>query len=124
MATAVKARFGPRDHGRPLTLDEFLAADYTEGYKYELIDGKLYVPPQPTPPEGILKPGIGRAPQRYADEPPEAVNSACRKTRVFAPGRRKPTAPEPDVAAYRRFPLDRDFRTLRWQDVSPVLVVE
>lgn len=33
------------------------------------------------------------------------------------------TAPEPDVAAYRGFPLDRR-RTLNWREVSPLLVVE
>ena len=39
MATVLK--IGPADHGRPMTLDEFQAGDYEEGYKYELIDGEL-----------------------------------------------------------------------------------
>ena len=34
------------------------------------------------------------------------------------------TAPEPDVTAYRDFPLHLPFRSVRWEDVSPILVVE
>lgn len=43
MTTIVK--LGPADHGRPMTLEEFHAGDYQEGYQYELIDGKLIYPP-------------------------------------------------------------------------------
>ena len=45
MTTRVK--IGPRDHGMPLSLEEFLAADGEEGYHYELIHGRLYVCPAP-----------------------------------------------------------------------------
>src|SRR5205823_3821523 len=44
--------------------------------------------------------------------------------RVFIPDEPEATAPEPDSAAYRNFPLERPLRELRWQDLSPVLVVE
>src|SRR5262249_263951 len=40
------------------------------------------------------------------------------------PGRQRVTAPEPDVAAYCNFPLDHPLDSVRWQDVSPLLVVE
>jgi hypothetical protein len=43
-------KLGPADEGRPLTLDEFFASDYQEGYRYELIDGRLSVLPQPNLP--------------------------------------------------------------------------
>jgi Uma2 family endonuclease len=36
---------GPRDAGMPLTLDEFEAADFKDGYRYELIHGVLIVAP-------------------------------------------------------------------------------
>jgi Uma2 family endonuclease len=39
--------FGPRDAGAPLTLDEFEAADFEEGFRYELIHGVLVVSPPP-----------------------------------------------------------------------------
>lgn len=32
--------------------------------------------------------------------------------------------PEPDVAAYRNFPLEKDIEDVRWQEVSPLIVVE
>jgi Uma2 family endonuclease len=43
---------------------------------------------------------------------------------VFVPGRSATTAPEPDLAAYHDFPLHLPRRQRRWQDHSPVLVVE
>ena len=49
MRTAVKA-FGPRDHGRRVTDEEAYAARYKPGYSYEIIDGRLYVSPQPSLP--------------------------------------------------------------------------
>jgi Uma2 family endonuclease len=122
MATVTK--IGPADHGRPMTLEEFLAGSYDEGYKYELIDGKLYVSPEPDLPQGLVERWLFRKLDRYSDEHPEVLNWVYSKTRVFVPGRRRVTCPEPDLAAYHDFPLDADYRDIRWQDVSPVLVVE
>jgi Uma2 family endonuclease len=122
MATVTKT--GPADHGRPMTLDEFLTGSYEPGYKYELIDGKLYVSPEPNLPEGLVERWLFRKLDRYSDEHPEVLNWVYYKTRVFVPGRRRVTCPEPDLAAYHDFPLDADYRDIRWQDVSPVLVVE
>ena len=34
------------------------------------------------------------------------------------------TCPEPDLAAYRGFPLEKDWRAVQWQDVSPLIVGE
>jgi Uma2 family endonuclease len=42
MAT-VTYRLSPADRGRPLTMDEYLNADYVEGYRYELARGVLEV---------------------------------------------------------------------------------
>ncbi len=87
MATATKAmvkRLGPLDRGLPMTFNQFMRADYEEGYQYELIDGELYI----------------------------------------VPGRPRATVPEPDQAAYHNFPLDQPFKKVRWQNVSPILVVE
>ena len=44
MATTL--RYGPGDHGRPMTFDEFMEGNYDEGFKYELIHGRLYVSPK------------------------------------------------------------------------------
>jgi Uma2 family endonuclease len=122
MATVTK--LGPLDQGRPMTLDEFMAGDYQEGYQYELIDGRLYVSPSPNLPEARVDLWIFRKVQRYAEDNPEVINFVYNKVRVFVPGRPGVTNPEPDLAAYHRFPLHLPFREVRWQDVSPLLVGE
>jgi Uma2 family endonuclease len=122
MATVLK--IGPRDHGRPITLEELSAGEFEGGYQYEIIDGRLYVSPQPDAPQGIVERWIALKLQYYSDAHPEVVNFVYGKARVFVPGRRRLTTSEPDVAAYHDFPVDLDFRDIRWQDVSPVLVVE
>lgn len=123
MSVALK-KLGPADHGRPMTLEEFIAAPSTEGYHYELIDGKLYVSPLPNLPEDRVEEWIYFKLKLYSHYHPEIINHTTNKARVFVPGSRRVTAPEPDVAAYRNFPLALPFASVRWQDVSPVLVVE
>jgi Uma2 family endonuclease len=122
MATVLQ--LGPADHGRPMTYDEFMAGDYQEGYHYELIDGKLYVLPQPDLPYDRLENWLDFRLKLYAHNHPEIINYVTNKARVFVPGRRRTTCPEPDVAAFRSFPRRLPLDQVRWQDVSPVLVVE
>lgn len=122
MATVLKT--GPADHGQPMTLDEFMGSDFEKGYHYELIDGRLYVSPLPEVPSGLLESWIYWVLKRYCEARPGILNFVYNKARVFVPGRRGVTTPEPDVAAYRDFPLHKPFRKIRWQDVSPLLVVE
>ncbi len=44
MATATSTiRIGPADHGRTMSLDEFIEAELEEGYRYELARGVLEV---------------------------------------------------------------------------------
>jgi Uma2 family endonuclease len=121
MATVVK--IGPADHGRPMSLEEFESGDYEEGYRYEIIDGRLYVSPQPNLPENQVEEWLNEKLKRYARRRPEVINYVTSKARVFVPGLAA-TTPEPDQAAYRNFPLDLPKREVRWQDVSPILVAE
>jgi Uma2 family endonuclease len=107
-----------------MTLDEFLSGDYQEGFHYELIDGKLYVSPLPNLPEDFVEQWLHGKLWLYSQQHPEVINYVTPKSRVFIPGRPRVTAPEPDFAAFRDFPLARPIRTLRWQEVSPVLVAE
>jgi Uma2 family endonuclease len=123
MSTAPK-KLGPADHGRPMTLEEFMAGDYIEGYHYELIDGKLYVSPEANLSEYRVDDWINFKLKLYAHYHPEVINFVANKARVFVPGRQRVTAPEPDAAAYRDYPLDLPWDSVRWEDVSPVLVVE
>ena len=51
MAT-VATRIGPADHGRKMTMEEFLEAEEEEGYRYELARGVLEVTHVPGPTHG------------------------------------------------------------------------
>jgi Uma2 family endonuclease len=107
-----------------MSFDEYMAGDYQEGYQYELIDGRLYVSPMPNLPQGRLEHWVFKKLAPCSDEHPEVINFVYGKCRVFVLGHRRTTCPEPDVSAYHNFPLDTDFAELRWQDVSPVIVIE
>jgi Uma2 family endonuclease len=79
---------------------------------------------QPNLPEGLAEKWLLKELERYAEEHPETVNFVYNKARVFVPNRVGLTVPEPDVAAYRDFPLELALTRLRWRDVSPILVGE
>jgi Uma2 family endonuclease len=122
MATVLQ--LGPADQGRPMNYEEYMAGDYQEGYSYELIDGKLYVLPLPDMPYDCLEQWLFFRLKLYAHNHPEVINHVTNKARVFVPGRRRTTCPEPDIAAFRNYPKHLPLKQRRWQDVSPVLVVE
>jgi Uma2 family endonuclease len=121
MATVTK--IGPDDHGREMTLEEFLAGDYEEGYRYELIDGRLYVSPHPNQPEDWVKEWLLFKLKNFARRHPKVLKHATGGARVFVPDREDVTTPEPDLAAYRRWP-NRLPDDIPWEDVSPILVAE
>lgn len=114
----------PKDQGRALSLEEFEHASGQEGYHYELIDGKVDVSPIPELPHEDLRDWLRDTLKDYGRLHPEIINYVKSPARVFVPGRRPTTAPEPDVAAYRDFPLHLPRRQRRWRDHSPVLVAE
>ena len=51
MAT-IATRIGPADHGRRMTIDEFLGAEEEPGYRYELARGVVEVTEVPNDPHG------------------------------------------------------------------------
>ena len=123
-APAVPLRLTPADAGRDATLEEFEHATGQEGWRYELIDGRVEVSPAPELPHDCVLEWVADRLRAYRDAHPEAVNKISSHARVHVPGRRAATCPEPDLAAYRDFPLRLPIRGRRWQDVSPILVVE
>jgi Uma2 family endonuclease len=114
----------PADDGKPLSLFEFEHADGLEGYHYELIDGKLEVSPIPNLPHEEIKDRIADLFREYRRTRPEVVNQVKAPARVFVHDRAAATCPEPDIAAYHDYPLDRPIDALYWRDVSPLIVVE
>lgn len=116
-------QLGPADHGRPLNEGDFYSADFEPGHKYELIHGRVDVSPLPNLPADIIENWLLDRLKAYARAHPEVINHVTNKARVHAGDREDVSNPEPDIAAYADFPHDRRF-TIRWQDISPILVVE
>jgi Uma2 family endonuclease len=123
MRTAVK-RFGPRDHGRRVTDEEAYSARYKEGYRYEIIDGRLYVSPVPNLRENRLDEWLREKLYAYKRRRPDVVTYISGKARVFVPDREFTTCPEPDAAVYLDFPVRQPIDEVRWEDVSPSIVAE
>jgi Uma2 family endonuclease len=74
MATTAALRIGPADHGRRMTLEEFLDADAEEGYRYELARGVLevtYVPDEW--PHGLIVCALYDAISRYRQAHPGVI---------------------------------------------------
>src|SRR5262249_28234933 len=123
MATLTRLVLRPEDHGREISLEEFDAADGLSGYKFELIDGRGYVPAAPNTPHEVVWRWLDTSLLTYSHARPDVINFVAARSRVFVPGRAKATCPEPDLAAFHDYPIgDEDFDS--WRDVSPVLVVE
>jgi Uma2 family endonuclease len=116
--------YGPADHGRPMSLERFLAGPWLEGYRYELIDGRVYVSPQPNEPHDQLLEWLSDVLHDYKRAHPDVINRVSSHARVFVPGHRAATCPEPDFVAYDDYPVHTPRRRRRWQDISPILVVE
>jgi Uma2 family endonuclease len=122
MTTALQ--IGPNDLGRLMTLEEFEQADFEPGWRYELIEGILTVSPAPELPHDRIFDWIYGAHREYCRQKPEIINYVSSHARVFVPGRRRVTNPQPDVTCYADYPLDEPFEEVSWRDLSPLLVVE
>jgi len=71
MATVTTSlRIGPTDHGRAMTLEEFLDADVEEGYRYELARGVLEVNQVPNDPHRDVVCNVYRGVARYDERHP------------------------------------------------------
>jgi Uma2 family endonuclease len=114
----------PTDHGRPMTRQEFEAARGQEGYRYELIEGKVYVCPTPNLPHDIIRDWLLDVLKDYGRARPDILNYVSPQARVYVPGREEATNPEPDLAAYSDFPRHLLIREQSWENISPILVAE
>jgi Uma2 family endonuclease len=115
----------PADHGRALSWEEFETAHSQEGYRYEMIEGRLYVSPVPEMPHDDLKEWLEAAFRAYARDRPDILCRITGAARVFLAERLEGvTAPEPDIACYSEYPNDRPLKGRSWRAVSPLFVVE
>lgn len=115
----------PADHGRPLSWEEFESAHAEEGYRYEMIEGKVFVSPAPNMPHEDLKEWLEAVLRAYVLERPDILRRVKGPARVFLAERSDGiTAPEPDIACYANYPSDLPKKQRNWRNVSPFLVVE
>ena len=77
MATATrparKIRIGPADHGRRMTLDAFVKADFQEGWLYELARGVVEVTEIPGPWHGRIVDRVGEMFMLYRRQHPGRI---------------------------------------------------
>lgn len=122
MATGtLQKRLGHRDHNRELTYEEFMAAAYEEGYKYELIEGRLYASPFPNFPHDRMVRYLNVELAYYHRMHPDIIAEPSSGARVFVSATEKTTCPQPDFALYQHIPSSWDAK---WQDISPLIVIE
>lgn len=122
MTTILK--FGSADHGRAVTAEEAQTAQWQPGYRYEIINGKIYVTPIPNLPHDRLLRWVLHAVNDYAEKHPDILNYVTTNGKVIVPDQPDLTEPEPDLIAFHDFPLASPLAEVRWEDLSPVLVVE
>ena len=112
------------DHGRELSWDEFIGADFEEGYRYEMIEGRIEVSPAASSEHEDCIEWLKELLRVYARERPDIIESIRGAARIFLPERMEGiTAPEPDIACYAEY-AERFARNVDYRDYSPILVVE
>src|ERR1700722_5366923 len=121
---SVQLKLGEKDHGRPLTLDDFEEAEFEPGFRYEIIDGRLYVSNEPNFPENFLENWLLRKLIIYSGQRQDIVNYVTLRSRVFIHSRSKATVPEPDIAVYCDVPEDKPLEEIHWRNLGPILVAE
>jgi Uma2 family endonuclease len=122
MSTILK--LGPADHDRRVTEEELAGAHFQEGYRYEIIEGRLYVSPTPNFPHDRVVTWIASLLKQYSAQHPVVTNYVTTTGRIPSPTHPDLTVPEPDVAAFQGVDLDRPPEEIRWEDLQPILVVE
>jgi len=102
MATITPLHLGPADHGRRMSLDEFMEADAVEGYRYELARGVLEVVEVPREEHGEIVWALLRSIGRYDLEHPGVIHRAGggSEFRLWMPGLE--SGLNPDVAVVLR----------------------
>jgi len=72
--TLTALRIGPADHGRRLKLDEFIEAEFEEGWVYELARGVVEVTEVPGPWHGRIVDRLARMFIHYDEQHPGRIN--------------------------------------------------
>jgi len=71
---AMPQKIGLADRGRAMTLEEFMEAEETDGYRYELARGVLEVSEVPDDPHGVVVSNLYDAVSRYRRDHPAMIH--------------------------------------------------
>jgi Uma2 family endonuclease len=112
---------GPGDHGRTASLDEFMSADFEEGYLYELSRGVIDVADIPGVSHGQIVRRVARLFMHYDDAHPGLIkySGGGGECRIRLPG--MISSRHPDQAVYLDPPPPLRNPWTRW---IPHIVVE
>jgi Uma2 family endonuclease len=118
MAT-ITTRIGPLDHGRAMTIEEFLEAEEELGYRYELARGVLEVSEVPDDPHGQIISNLFDVVSAYRRLRPEVIlrYGGSNEFRIWMPG--MVSGRNPDLGIVLKGAA-RDYRGRR----IPALVAE
>ncbi len=116
-----KAKLGPADRGRRMTLEEFAHAEGAPGYQYELRRGEVLVVEVPGLPHALLVQAVRETLQAHKMSHPNSVfliagGSECA---LRLPGMQSER--HPDIAVYLTTPPDAENP---WEVWCPDIVVE
>ncbi len=121
MATITHRRIGPADHGQALPFDDFIQADFEDGWLYELARGVVVVTEVPGVPHGRIVGRVTRMFVRYEDQQPDVINyrAGGSECRLRLPGMASDR--HPDQAIYLTPPPPGEKPWTRW---IPEIVIE
>jgi Uma2 family endonuclease len=110
---------GPHSSGAPLTPEEFDAADFEEGWRYELIHGVLIVSPPPLRKERDPNEELGHWLRSYQEDHPQgsAMDATFNEETVVTPNERR-RADRVIFAGFGRDPREGDVPTVVIEFVS------
>jgi Uma2 family endonuclease len=119
--TRTRTRIGRADHGRRMSLDEFIKADFEEGWLYELARGVVVVTEVPGLNHGRMVGRLARLFVLYEEAHPGVVNyrAGGGECRLRLPGMQSDR--HPDQALYLNPPPKGQAPWTRW---VPQIVVE
>ncbi len=115
MATATRSRLiGPADHGRKMPFDDFIEAEFQEGWGYELARGVVVVTDIPGIGHGRIVGRITRLFVLYEEAHPGTINyrAGGMECRLRLPGMQSDR--HPDQALYLNPPPEGDQPWTRW----------
>jgi Uma2 family endonuclease len=121
MATATRRKLGPADNGQRMTLDEFLDAEWHEGWLYELARGVVVVTEVPGMPHGMVVWRVSTLFGAYEAANPDRITyrGGGMESRIRLPGMQSDR--HPDQAVYLTHPPRGPRPWARW---VPAIVVE